>query len=139
NQEWVSPTFNSTADGTLYFNLEDLAKWDEALEREKLVSHTSFEQMWTPFGRENDCKDGYGFGWYLCNDDSGHRIMWHYGKWQGFSAYIVRHPFDRLAVVALCNRYDVEAGYIAERIAAFYVPALSPPSESVPRLRSLRR
>lgn len=31
NQEWVSPTFNSTADGTLYFNVLDLAKWDAAL------------------------------------------------------------------------------------------------------------
>jgi CubicO group peptidase (beta-lactamase class C family) len=27
NQEWVSPTFNSTADGALYFNVLDLAKW----------------------------------------------------------------------------------------------------------------
>lgn len=31
NQTWVSPTFNSTADGTLYFNVLDLAKWDGAL------------------------------------------------------------------------------------------------------------
>jgi CubicO group peptidase (beta-lactamase class C family) len=31
NQEWVSPTFDSTADGALYFNVLDLAKWDEAL------------------------------------------------------------------------------------------------------------
>src|ERR1035438_4982109 len=31
NQEWVSPTYNSTADGALYFNVPDLAKWDAAL------------------------------------------------------------------------------------------------------------
>jgi len=32
NQQWVSPSVNSTADGSLYFTVEDLAKWDEKLE-----------------------------------------------------------------------------------------------------------
>ena len=125
NQPWVSATFNSTADGTLYFNVGDLAKWDEALESEKLVSHDSFEQIWTPFMRQNDCDNGYGFGWYVCNDDSGHRIMWHYGRWQGFSSYIVRYPFQRLTVAVLCNCFDVKAGEIAEHIAALYLPAIA--------------
>jgi CubicO group peptidase (beta-lactamase class C family) len=30
NQEWVSPTLNTTADGALYFSILDLAKWDAA-------------------------------------------------------------------------------------------------------------
>jgi len=30
NQEWVSPTLNTTADGSLYFSILDLAKWDAA-------------------------------------------------------------------------------------------------------------
>ena len=48
NQKWVSPSVNSTADGSLYFTVEDPAKWDEALETQKLLSETSYEQMWTP-------------------------------------------------------------------------------------------
>lgn len=31
NQEWVSPSTNTTADGSLYFTILDLAKWDAAL------------------------------------------------------------------------------------------------------------
>jgi CubicO group peptidase (beta-lactamase class C family) len=31
NQEWVSPLLNTTADGSLYFSIVDLAKWDAAL------------------------------------------------------------------------------------------------------------
>lgn len=38
NQEWVAPTLNTTADGSLYFTVEDLAKWDAALEARQLVS-----------------------------------------------------------------------------------------------------
>ena len=37
NQEWVSPTLNTTADGALYFSILDLAKWDAALYTEKLL------------------------------------------------------------------------------------------------------
>ena len=47
NQEWVSPTFNSTADGTLYFNVLDLAKWDEALYGANLLSQSSLDRLWT--------------------------------------------------------------------------------------------
>jgi CubicO group peptidase (beta-lactamase class C family) len=31
NQEWVAPLANSTADGSLYFTILDLVKWDAAL------------------------------------------------------------------------------------------------------------
>jgi CubicO group peptidase (beta-lactamase class C family) len=127
NQKWVSPTFNTTADGTLYFTVEDLAKWDEALDAEKLLSHASFDQMWTPFKPKNNCESRYGFGWYICNLKSGHRLLWHDGGWQGFSAYIARYPEDHLTVVALCNLRDAETGYIAEHIADICIPGLESP------------
>ncbi len=31
NQEWVSPSLNTTADGALYLTVNDLAKWAVAL------------------------------------------------------------------------------------------------------------
>jgi CubicO group peptidase (beta-lactamase class C family) len=46
NQEWVSPSLNTTADGSLYFSVLDLAKWDAALYTEKLLRRTSLQQMW---------------------------------------------------------------------------------------------
>ena len=41
NQEWVSPTLNTTADGALYFSILDLAKWDAALYTDKLLKKSS--------------------------------------------------------------------------------------------------
>jgi len=38
NQLWVSPTVNNTADGSLYFTVEDVGKWDEALDTRKIIS-----------------------------------------------------------------------------------------------------
>lgn len=45
NQEWVSPTANSTADGSLYFTILDLANWDAALYGEKALKASSKQQM----------------------------------------------------------------------------------------------
>jgi D-alanyl-D-alanine carboxypeptidase len=126
NQQWVSPSVNSTADGSLYFTVEDLAKWDEALDAQKLLSRVSYEQMWAPVRLNDGTTASYGFGWRIAKTDSGHRMIEHGGAWQGFASYIVRYPDDRLTAAALCNRSGASAGYIAKRTAGFYVPALAP-------------
>jgi CubicO group peptidase (beta-lactamase class C family) len=126
NQQWVSPSVNNTADGSLYFTVEDLAKWDEALERRKLISRAGYEQMWTPVKLNNATNAPYGFGWRITKTDSGYSVVEHGGAWQGFASYIVRYPEDRLSVAVLCNRAGAGAGYIAKRIAGFYVPSIAP-------------
>lgn len=126
NQQWVSPAVNNTADGSLYFTVEDLAKWDDALETRKLISSACYEQMWTPVKLNNGTTAAYGFGWRIAKTDSGHNVLEHGGAWQGFATYIVRYPKDRLTVAVLCNRAGASAGYIAKRIAGFYVPSVAP-------------
>jgi CubicO group peptidase (beta-lactamase class C family) len=126
NQEWVAPRLNTTADGSLYFTIEDIAKWDEALEKRKILSQASFEQMWRPVRLNDGSAAPYGFGWQIGKTDSGHRLIEHGGAWQGFAAYIGRYPDDRLCVAVLCNRAGARAGYIAKRVAGFYVPSVAP-------------
>jgi CubicO group peptidase (beta-lactamase class C family) len=126
NQKWVSPTVNNTADGSLYFTVEDLAKWDEALDTRKLISRASYEQMWTPVKLNNATTAPYGFGWRIAKTDSGHAVLEHGGAWQGFASYIVRYPDDRLTVAVLCNRAGASTGYIARHIAGLYVPSVAP-------------
>jgi CubicO group peptidase (beta-lactamase class C family) len=134
NQEWVSPSVNTTADGSLYFTVEDIAKWDEALETEKFLSHAGYKQMWSPVKLNNGNTAPYGFGWRVAKTDSDHRMLEHGGAWQGFASYIARYPDDRLAVAVLCNRAGANAGYIAKRVAGFYVPALAPRLHSAAKL-----
>ncbi|HZS18506.1 MAG TPA: serine hydrolase [Candidatus Udaeobacter sp.] len=126
NQKWVSPSVNTTADGSLYFTVKDLARWDDALESQKLLSGANYGQMWTPVRLNDGTTAPYGFGWRISKTDSGRLILEHGGAWQGFASYIVRYPDDRLTVAALCNRAGADARYIANRIAGFYVPVLAP-------------
>ncbi len=137
NQQWVSPTVNNTAEGSLYFTVEDLAKWDEALEARKLISRASYEQMWTPVKLNNGTTAPYGFGWRIAKTDSGQGVVEHGGAWQGFASYIVRYPDDRLIVAVLCNRAGASASYIAKCIAGFYVPYVAPRVHTAIKLDSV--
>jgi len=134
NQEWVSQSLNTTADGSLYFTIEDIAKWDEALEKQKILRQASFEQLWTPVRLNDGSAAPYGFGWHIGKTDSGHRLIEHGGAWQGFAAYIGRYPDDRLCVAVLCNRAGARAGYIAKCVAGFYVPAVAPRTHTAVKL-----
>lgn len=103
-QDWVSPAFNSLGDGSLYFDVFDLAKWDAALYTNRLLTHSSLERMWTVYrlnnGKENE--DGYGFGWWM-GDQNGHLLIEHDGSWQGFATDISRYPDDSLTIAVLTN------------------------------------
>lgn len=125
NQEWVSPTFNSTADGAMYFNIPDLEKWDGALYTESLLKKASFAQMWTPVTLQSGKQVPYGFAWWI-HEANGHRLLEHGGAWQGFTTAICRYVNDRLTVVVLTN-LDAEhsdPGRIAHEVARLYVPDL---------------
>jgi CubicO group peptidase (beta-lactamase class C family) len=122
NQEWVAPMINTTADGSLYFSILDLAKWDAALYTEKLLKHSSLDQMWTPAKLKNGepNKQGYGFGWSI-NDRHGHHVISHDGAWQGFKSSIARYVNDQLTVVVLANLAEAKPGAIADHVADMYL------------------
>jgi CubicO group peptidase (beta-lactamase class C family) len=122
NQEWVSPTMNTTADGSLYFSIVDLAKWDAALYTEKLLKRSTLEQMWTVAKLNNGQPDSgkYGFGWFI-GSKNGHHVVEHEGQWQGFETQISRYVDDQLTIVVLTNLGDAHPDTIAEHVAEMYL------------------
>ena len=129
NQSWVSPTFNSTADGALYFNVVDLAHWDEALYGTSLLKQSSLDRIWTVYplndGKPNP--DGYGFAWEI-GEQKGHKRIEHGGAWQGFTCNISRYPDESLTVVVLTNldAGHAEPEYIAHVVAGLVDTSLMP-------------
>jgi CubicO group peptidase (beta-lactamase class C family) len=125
NQEWVAPKLNTTADGALYTNVLDMAKWDAALANRALLKKTSFEQMWAPVRLNDGTTYPYGFGWEIAQAKD-HPILEHSGSWQGFTMNFSRYLGDKLSIVVFTN-LDSEHSHpakITHDIAAIYVPEL---------------
>jgi CubicO group peptidase (beta-lactamase class C family) len=125
NQEWLAPSLNIGAEGGLYSNVLDLAKWDAALYGEKILKRSSLEQMWTPVKLNNGKTYPYGLGWFLANAN-GHRIVWHAGGNQGFFVIVSRYVDDRLTIIVLNNldEYHSDTVKIAAEVASIYIPAV---------------
>lgn len=128
-----SPTSATLGDGAVYSNLADLAKWDEALEKHVLLSRKEMSAALTPVkladgtqpkwplapGEDNLAPGkpvSYGFGWFL-DPYEGHVRMWHSGSTMGFRTVIDRFTANRLTIVVLCNRTDLDPGKLALQVA----------------------
>ena len=133
-----SPTSATLGDGGVYSNLEDLAKWDEALRVNELVSQAAMKPALTPVrladgseprwpaepGGDNLRPGGpvsYGFGWFL-DPWRGRARMGHHGSTSGFRTMIERFPDDGLTVVVLANRDDIDVRALAREVAASRLP-----------------
>ena len=125
NQNWVSPTVNTTADGSLYLTALDMMKWDEALTTGKLLKKTGYDEMWTPIKLSDGRTHPYGFGWAL-RSVNGKRLIEHGGAWQGFKAHIARYPESKLTVIVFANLIQANQGKLANGVAAIVDPDLMP-------------
>ncbi len=124
NQEWVSPSLNTLADGALYVTVLDMAAWDAALYTDNLLEPSSLELMWTPVRLNDGTTAPYGFGWAV-GEAGGPRVVLHGGAWQGFSTVIARYLDKKLTVVVLANLSFAEVSPIALGIVGLYEPDLA--------------
>ena len=126
NQEWVSPSLNTTADGSLYITAVDMAKWDAALGARRFLKPQSYEAMWSPVKLVGGATYPYGFAWGF-DVQRGERVVEHGGSWQGFRTAIVRYPDRKLTVIVLANLAQAEPERLATAVAGLVEPGLAWP------------
>ncbi len=133
-----SPTSATLGDGGVYSSLKDLIKWDKALSQHTLLSEREMEPALSPvkvsgntITAPDDKPADYGFGWFL-NAYKGHPRMWHYGETIGFRSTIQRFVNDKLTIVVLCNRGDVDPTALALKVADLFLDIQ--PRSAAPRI-----
>jgi CubicO group peptidase (beta-lactamase class C family) len=118
-----SPTSAVLGDGGIYSSIRDLAQWDRALRHQTLLS----EEDMRPALRSVQLSEGmlhgsagmpvaYGFGWYL-DPYKGHARMYHNGETIGFRSTIQRFLNDKLTIIVLSNRADINPESLALNVA----------------------
>jgi CubicO group peptidase (beta-lactamase class C family) len=127
NQDWVSPTMNSTADGSLYLSLDDMIAWAQGVERGKVLSPAAWQQVLAPVRLNSGSSYPYGFGWRIAEAD-GKAVYYHGGAWQGFRTYFSRYLGDDLTIILLTNSANTKLETIVDGIAGLWNPALVKPA-----------
>ncbi len=122
-----SPTSAVLGDGGIYSSLDDLAKWDRALRERTLLSEEEMRPALVPVQPTDGPAQfaegkpvSYGFGWFL-DPYRGHKRMSHEGNTIGFRTTIQRFPDDKLTIIVLANRADLDPQALALRVANLYL------------------
>jgi CubicO group peptidase (beta-lactamase class C family) len=132
-----SSTSATLGDGGIYSNLEDLAKWDDALRNHSLLSAEEMAPAlvparlangsptsWPAAPNDDNLHPGkpvaYGFGWFL-DPYREHPRLWHTGSTMGFRTVIERFTAHNLTIVILSNRTDLDPEALALETADLYL------------------
>jgi CubicO group peptidase (beta-lactamase class C family) len=104
--------------GALYSTVEDLYRWEQALDIDKLVSLKALEAMFTPYV-SIPVMPGQGNGYGLTIRPDQPRFVEEAG-WsiEGFKSVVHRYPDDRIAIIILTNQQDVQPWYNADEVGA---------------------
>jgi CubicO group peptidase (beta-lactamase class C family) len=132
-----SSTSATLGDGGIYSNLNDLAKWDDALRNHTLLNAEEMAPalvpakladgkptLWPTAPNDDNLHPGkpvsYGFGWFL-DPYWGIPRMGHTGSTMGFRTVIERFTTKQLTIIILCNRTNLDPEALALKTADLYL------------------
>jgi len=128
-----SSTSATLGDGGIYSNLEDLAKWDDALRNHTLLSAGEMKPAivavklqggsptYWPDEQHGDNETpgkpvSYGFGWFV-DPYQGRPRIWHTGSTMGFRTVIERFLNENVTIIILSNRTDLDPEKLSLQVA----------------------
>jgi len=87
-------------DKNVYSTTEDMLKWIQGLNSGKIVSENTLSEMYSKGETKYKRKVPYGFGLRIKEDEAG-KVVYHNGKWNGFTTSLMQYPEDELVVITL--------------------------------------
>jgi CubicO group peptidase (beta-lactamase class C family) len=99
NAPYVDVGFTAGA-GAFYSTVDDLLRWNQALNANTLLDTASTASLFTPVLNE------YGYGWWI-QTKSNRRVEWHGGNAPGLVSQITRYPKEQLFIAVLSNAWSI--------------------------------
>ncbi|RRJ65313.1 hypothetical protein EHV15_22170 [Paenibacillus oralis] len=88
--------------GSLYSTVDDLLKWDAALNTDEVLQTASLEKMFTPYSAKN-----YGYGWMI-KQQGDHTIVFHNGSGTGYATGLSREAGGGVTIILLGNHAGID-------------------------------
>jgi CubicO group peptidase (beta-lactamase class C family) len=103
---WIKAAFLSMTQpysaGALVSSVDDLARWNAAIENDELLTHDLWMRAMTSFALSDGTPIRYGAGWLMGRIGTLASVE-HGGGINGFNAYVLRVPSKHFYVAVLAN------------------------------------
>ncbi|KTD64916.1 beta-lactamase [Legionella santicrucis] len=106
--------------GGIVSNISDMSKWDNAMSAGKILTPSTYRQMWAPVFLKNGEPAGnqnwaWSLGWQVSSINGKH-LAFKNGAIRGYSSWIERHLDDHVSIIILTNTNHVPLKRLAQRI-----------------------
>jgi len=102
-------------DKNVYSTSEDLYKWMIGLNSQKIISKESLQLMYTKGKTKSGRKVPYGLGFRI-GTKNDEKVIYHYGKWNGFSTSISQYIDSDLLIIVLEHSSYSSMNYLNKAI-----------------------
>ncbi|MEN8124019.1 MAG: serine hydrolase domain-containing protein [Bacteroidota bacterium] len=113
----ISGTVNDAivGDKNVYSTAEDLLKWINGLNSGKIISKHNLKEMYSKGETKYGRKVPYGYGFRI-NDNSTEKVIYHNGKWNGFSTSIKQYTNSDLVIITLEHSNYKSLNYLNNKV-----------------------
>lgn len=102
--EYVRKLDGTYGQAKIYSTVNDLLKWDRALNNNILISQEDKNHMFTSSVLNSGKETGYGFGWYIQNEEPFKKMVFHSGYFPGYLTYLEHHlDTDKTIIILQSN------------------------------------
>ncbi len=99
------------ASGGIVSTIVDLAKFDAALDRDRLITQASRDLLFTPMVSNDGKVLPYGLGWFV-QETRETKLVWHYGEFPPtISSLYLKVPEHNLTFLLLANTSQLSGPY----------------------------
>jgi len=92
-----------TGDKGVYTTIDDLYKWNIALDQNLLVKKETLDEAFQGTSHEKKGNRNYGLGWRMLTTIDSSKLVYHGGWWRGFNSLFLKDIKNDAVIVLLSN------------------------------------
>lgn len=109
-------------DKNIYSTCRDLLKWDQALYDKSIIKQPWLDSSFIPYSNEKPGIKNYGLGWHLLILPNGKKVIYHNGKWHGFTSVFARLTDEHVTIIMMSNKYNMSVYQMAKKMYNLFGP-----------------
>lgn len=109
-------------DKNIYSTCRDLLKWDQALYDGKIIHKNLLDSAFTPYSFEKPGIKNYGLGWHLLLLPNNKKVIYHNGKWHGFTSAFARLTDEHVTIIMTSNKYNMGVYAMSKKMYNLFGP-----------------
>jgi CubicO group peptidase (beta-lactamase class C family) len=109
-------------DKNIYSTCRDLLKWDQALYDGKIIRKDLLDSAFKPYSFERPGIKNYGLGWHLLMLPNNKKVIYHNGKWHGFTSAFARLTDEHVTIIMISNKYNMAVYSMSKKMYNLFGP-----------------